>query len=213
MHTDMAIVKNSAGKIIPAHLRLEMILSVDYSPHRADIAKSFAATKRKNMHNLPFLFLTGFAGALFFRLLKLPGGAMTGAMITVVAFTALSDRTPAEVPSWLTFIVYSCVGVIIGSMYKPGMLKVIGASWPILVLSTALILLAGCACAWIVARSGTLSSDGAYLATTPGGFNAVMGLALTNAEAPIIMVYHLFRIYFVTLLAPYIVRLLGILLK
>ena len=165
------------------------------------------------MHSLPCLFVIGSAGALLFTLLKLPGGAMTGAMISVAAFTAISDLPPAEMPSWLTFVVYTCVGVLIGSMYKPGMIRAIGATWPTLVLSTGLILAAGCVCAWIVARSGALSIDSAYLATSPGGFNAIMGFSLANEEAPVIMIYHLVRIYMVILLAPYMGRLLGFFLK
>jgi len=165
------------------------------------------------MHSLPFLFVVGFIGASLFTLFKLPGGAMTGAMIAVVAFTAISELPPIETPSWLTFIVYTCVGVIIGSMYKPGMLQTLGSSWPVLVLSTGLILVAGCACAWVVAHSGALSIESAYLATCPGGFNAIMGLSIANDEAPIIMVYHLFRIYMVILAAPYIGRLLGVFMK
>ena len=165
------------------------------------------------MNTLPFLFIIGFVGALLFTLLKLPGGAMTGAMISVVAFTAISELPSAETPQWLTFIVYTSVGVIIGSMYKPGMIHAVVATWPALALSTGLILFSGCVCAWIVARSGALSIGSAYLATSPGGFNAIMGLSLTNDEAPVIMVYHLVRIYAVILLAPYMGRLLGFFLK
>ena len=165
------------------------------------------------MNSLPLLFGAGFAGALLFTLLKLPGGPLTGAMISVVAFTVLSGQSPAETPGWLTFVTYTCVGVMIGSMYKPGMLQAIGATWPTLVLSTVLILLAGCVCAWLVARSGALSIGSAYLATSPGGFNAIMGFSLTNEEAPIVMIYHLVRIYAVILLAPYMGRLLGLFLK
>jgi uncharacterized membrane protein AbrB (regulator of aidB expression) len=40
-----------------------------------------------------------------------------------------------------------------------------------------------------------------------------MGLSLANEEAPIVMVYHLVRIYAVILLAPYVGRLLGLFLK
>ena len=165
------------------------------------------------MNSLPLLFIVGVVGALFFTLLHFPGGAMTGAMLFVVVFTAISGRTPAEIPDWLTFVIYTCIGVIIGSMYKPGMLQAVGATWPTLVLSTGLVLLAGCVCAWIVARSGALSIDSAYLATSPGGFNAIMGFSLANDEAPVIMIYHLVRIYAVILLAPYMGRLLGVLLK
>ena len=165
------------------------------------------------MNSLPFLFAVGAAGAALFTLLKLPGGAMTGAMISVVALTVLSGQSPAETPDWLTFVVYTSVGVMIGGMYKPGMFQAVGAAWPTLVLSTGLILLAGCVCAWIVARAGVLSIDSAYLAASPGGFNAIMGFSLANDEAPIIMIYHLVRIYAVILLAPHMGRLLGAFLK
>jgi membrane AbrB-like protein len=165
------------------------------------------------MNSLPFLFGIGFVGALLFTLLKLPGGALTGAMISVAACTVLSGQSPPETPDWLSFVVYTCVGVMIGIMYKPGMLQAIGAGWPTLVLSTGVILLAGCVCAWMVARSGVLSIGSAYLATSPGGFNAIMGFSLANEEAPIVIVYHLVRIYTVMLLAPYIGRLLGVFLK
>jgi len=165
------------------------------------------------MNSLPFLLIIGFVGALLFTLLKLPGGAMTGAMLSVLAFTAISELPPPETPHWLTFVVYTCVGVLIGSMYKPGMFHAVGATWPALVLSTGLILLAGCVCAWIVARSGALTIDSAYLATSPGGFNAIMGFSLANDEAPVIMIYHLVRIYMVILLAPYMGRLLGYFMK
>ena len=171
------------------------------------------AGKGWSMNSLPLLLVIGFVGALLFTLLKLPGGAMTGAMVSVVGFTVISGQPAAETPNWLTFIVYTCVGVLIGSMYKPGMIQAVGAAWPALVASTCLILLAGCICAWIVARSGVLSIGSAYLATSPGGFNAIMGLSLANEEAPIVMLYHLVRIYAVILLAPYIGRLLGFFLK
>jgi len=159
------------------------------------------------------MLIIGFVGALLFTLLKLPGGAMTGAMISVLAFTAISELPPAETPEWLTFVVYTCVGVLIGSRYKPGMFHAVSATWPVLVLSTGLILLAGGVCAWIVARNGALTIDSAYLATSPGGFNAIMGFSLANDEAPVIMIYHLVRIYMVILLAPYMGRLLGFFLK
>jgi len=165
------------------------------------------------MNSLPLLFAIGFAGALLFTLLKIPGGAMTGAMISVVLYILISGHVPDKAPNWLTFIVYTCVGVLIGGMYKPGMFQAVRETWPTLALSTAAILLAGCICAWMVTRSGVLSINSAYLATSPGGFSAIMGLSLTNEEAPIVMVYHLVRLYAVVLLAPYIGRLMGLFLK
>lgn len=167
------------------------------------------------MSTLFLLFGVGLAGALLFEYFQLPGGVMTGAMIAVALFNSLVDRPAAEAPQWLQFAIYTGVGVLIGNMYRPGMLRAVADTWPALALSTLLILAAGCLCAWIVARSGVLSADSAYLATSPGGFNAIIGLSLNMnaADAPIVMIYHLVRIYAIVLLAPYIARGLAWLLR
>lgn len=163
---------------------------------------------------LPVLFAVGTVGGLLFDYLKLPGGAMTGAMIAVVLCNTFSRMPSVDVPHWLQLPVYVCVGVIVGNMYKPGMLLAVRDTWGVLLGSTLLILLAGCLCTWLVARSGVLSVSGAYLATSPGGLNAIMGLSSEmGQEAPIVLVYHLVRLYAIVLLAPYIARLLGMLLR
>ena len=54
-----------------------------------------------------------------------------------------------------------------------------------MLLSTSILLLAGLLCAWIAVRWGGLSLGGAYLATSPGGFNAVVAISGgSGAEAP-----------------------------
>ena len=58
------------------------------------------------------------------------------------------------------------------------------------------------------------SVGGAYLATSPGGFNAVVALSGgTGAEAPMVMVYHLVRIYAIVLLSPFVGKLLTSMVK
>ena len=99
-------------------------------------------------------------------------------------------------------------------MYNPGMLEAVRDTWPVMLLSTSMIMLAGIICTWVVARSGALSVGGAYLATSPGGFNAMVALSGgTGQEAPIVMVYHLVRIYTIVLLAPLVGRVLGVFIK
>ena len=160
------------------------------------------------------LFAVGLAGSFVFDRFDLPGGAMTGAMIAVVIYKSCGSITAPDMAHWVRFLVYGCVGVIVGNMYNPGMLDAVRETWPMMLLSTCIILLAGLLCTWIAVRWGGLSVGGAYLATSPGGFNAVVALSGgTGAEAPMVMVYHLVRIYAIVLLSPFVGKLLTSLVK
>ncbi|MDD4702280.1 MAG: AbrB family transcriptional regulator [Desulfovibrio sp.] len=166
------------------------------------------------MTTLITLFAVGLAGGLVFDYFDLPGGPMTGAMLAVVIFKSFGSVSTPHMPHWLRYVVYGCVGVIVGNMYSPGMLQVVRETWPIMLLSTFIILGAGLGCAWISMRFGGMSAGGAYLATSPGGFNAIMALAGdAGAEAPMVMVYHLVRIYAIVLLSPLIAKLLAIMAR
>ena len=160
------------------------------------------------------LFSLGLAGSFGFCRFPLPGGAMTGAMIAVVIFKSCGSITSPDMAHWVRFIVYGCVGVLVGNMYNPGMLDAVRDTWPMMLLSTGIILMAGLLCTWIAVRWGGLSVGGAYLATSPGGSNAVVALSGgTGAEAPMVMVYHLVRIYAIVLLSPIVAKMLSYLVK
>lgn len=167
------------------------------------------------MQGLPILLLCGTAGGLFFLWLRLPGGAMVGAMLAVVLYNSFTGSAPVVIPKPLSAAVYICLGVTIGNMYQPGMLNLIRDTWPALLGSTIILLLAGLVSAWMVMRFGGLSIVGAYLATSPGGLNAVVGGLATQmgSEAPLVLIYHLVRIYTVLLLAPYGVKLIQFIVR
>ena len=71
------------------------------------------------------LFAVGLAGSFVFDRFDLPGGAMTGAMIAVVIFKSCGSITAPDMTHWVRFLVYGCVGVIVGNMYNPGMLDAV----------------------------------------------------------------------------------------
>ena len=62
------------------------------------------------------LFAVGLAGSFVFDRFHLPGGAMTGAMIAVVIFKSCGSITSPDMAHWVRFIVYGCVGVLVGNM-------------------------------------------------------------------------------------------------
>ena len=166
------------------------------------------------MTTLITLFAVGLAGGLVFDYFDLPGGPMTGAMVAVVIFKSFGSVSTPYMPHWIRYLVYGCVGVIVGNMYTPGLLNAVRETWPIMLLSTFIILAAGLGCSWISMRFGGMSAAGAYLATCSGGFNAIMALAGdAGREAPMIMVYHLFRIYAIVLQTPSIAKLLVLMAK
>ena len=92
------------------------------------------------------LFAVGLAGSFVFDRFDLPGGAMTGAMIAVVIFKSCGSITAPDMTHWVRFLVYGCVGVIVGNMYNPGMLDAVRDTWPMMLLSTCIILMAGLLC-------------------------------------------------------------------
>lgn len=166
------------------------------------------------MGTIVLLFVVGLVGSALFDHFNLPGGAMTGAMLAVILFKSMGSVTTPPTPHWLRFVVYGCVGVLVGNMYNPGMLEAVRDTWPVMLLSTSMIMLArdylhlGCSAQRGALRGRRVSGH------QPGGFNAMVALSGgTGQEAPIVMVYHLVRIYTIVLLAPLVGRVLGVFIK
>lgn len=157
---------------------------------------------------LPVLIGAGGAGGLLGIRLHIPGGAMIGSMLAVILVNIFADTITA-VPEWFSVGVNIGLGIIIGCMYKPGMLGVVRETWGTLLISTAIIIGAGLFCAWLVCRNGILGPVGAYLATSPGGLNVLTGLAADMGQgAPVVAVYQTVRLYAILLMAPFVAPLL-----
>ena len=75
--------------------------------------------------------------------------------------------------------------------------------------STALLVVAGALGAWFICRSAGLDAGSAILATSPGGLQAVVGMASDlGTNAPAVLAFHLVRLYTVRLRAPFLGGLL-----
>ena len=60
----------------------------------------------------------------------------------------------------------------------------------------------------MVFKTGTLSASGAYLATSPGGLNAIASFAAElGDEAPLVTVYQMVRLYVTVILASFAARI------
>lgn len=158
------------------------------------------------------LIACGIVGGLLFFFLHIPGGAMLGAVVAVLAVKMLG-HVETDTPHLFQLGAQIAIGVMVGNMMTGGTLLEIRAMAPLMFGSTALLVVAGALGAWFICRSAGLDAGSAILATSPGGLQAVVGMASDlGTNAPAVLAFHLVRLYTVLLLAPFLGWLLHRLL-
>lgn len=138
--------------------------------------------------------------------LSFPAGALIGAMATIAALK-LSGVTLPGVPGSLRFAALVVIGWDLGSMFNKQLLTVFTGNLLPLVSVVAAFLVVGWVLAWMLWKAGVMDPVTALLATSPGGL-VQMG-ALTSemeANAALVVGFHLLRIVSVLLSVPLIVR-------
>ncbi|WP_326613642.1 AbrB family transcriptional regulator [Streptomyces scopuliridis] len=147
------------------------------------------------------------AGVWAGRRLRLPTPALIGPMLAALVAT-MSGVIPAFAPAgMLQDVVFVLVGMDVGVRFtREALRRVRGLLPSILAGMTAVCL--GCAgMAWIFARAtGTPLMD-AYLATTPGGINAVLASAVSShGDVALVSTVQSLRLLVVMLVTPMIIR-------
>ncbi|MFC9226999.1 AbrB family transcriptional regulator [Streptomyces hygroscopicus] len=150
------------------------------------------------------------AGSWAGRRLRVPTPLLMGPMLVALAAT-LSGVVPGFAPvGVLRNIVFVLVGLDVGVRFtRRTLLRMRRLLPPILICMAAVCL--GCAgLAWVFAGvTGTPFND-AYLATTPGGINAVLATAVSShADVALVSTVQSLRLLVVLLATPLIVRLLA----
>ena len=139
--------------------------------------------------------------------LGFPAGALIGAM-AVIAGLKLYGVEVVEVPGAVRFLALVVIGWDLGTKFNKSLLSAVTNNLLPLVLVVAAFLVMGCVLAWTLWRLGLMDPVTAVLATSPGGL-VQMG-ALTsemNANAALVVGFHLLRIVTVLLSVPIISRL------
>ena len=94
------------------------------------------------------------------------------------------------------------IGVCVGSMLSIDMLVNLKNDIPVMLLSTGILLAAGLVSAFVVRHMTDIDVIGSILSTSPGGLNAVIGLADSEENLPKIMAFQMTRLYIVILMVP-----------
>jgi membrane AbrB-like protein len=155
-----------------------------------------------NITGLLIYLVVGTAGGLLGSRLKITGGTLIGAMLAVILFKMLVQKD-LDIPKSYTFVVQILIGIMVGISYSPEMNKLFARIAVPVIISTLVLVTAGLGICFVLIKTGLLDASTSYLSTSPGAMVAMISLAAeSNANSPIVLAFHFFRIVFIILTAP-----------
>ncbi len=148
----------------------------------------------------------GLIGGLIGAKLKIPAGALIGAMLAIILFKMFT-KLHWETPKSFTFVLQIFLGIMVGASFQPELMQAMKKIALPVVISCIVLVVTGALLAVIFAKLGLLDIGTAYLGTSPGAMSALVVLALDSPAQPMLVVcFHFFRVIFVVLTAPLIFR-------
>jgi len=149
------------------------------------------------------------AGGLLGAKLKIPAGALIGAMVAIIVFK-MTMKMHWEIPKGFTFVLQVFVGLTVGATFQPEMLHVMKKIALPVIISCVVLVGAGVIMAVIFTRLGLLDMGTAYIGTSPGAMSALIVLALDSGAQPMLVVcFHFVRVVLILLTAPLIFKWLS----
>ena len=148
----------------------------------------------------------GIVGGVLGAKLKIPAGALIGAMLTIIVFK-MTMKMHWEIPRGFTFALQVFLGIMVGATFQPELLHVMKKiAFPV-IISCVVLVGTGILMAIILTRLGLLDIGTAYLGTSPGAMSALIVMAFDSGAQPMLVVcFHFVRVVFVILTAPLIFK-------
>ena len=148
----------------------------------------------------------GLVGGALGAKLKIPAGALIGAMLTIILFK-MTMKMHWEIPKGFTFALQVFLGIMVGATFQPDLLHIMKKIALPVIISCVVLVGAGILMAAVFAKLGLLDFGTAYLGTSPGAMSALIVMALDSGAQPMLVVcFHFFRVVFVILTAPLIFK-------
>jgi membrane AbrB-like protein len=148
----------------------------------------------------------GLVGGALGAKLKIPAGALIGAMLTIIVFK-MTMKMHWEIPKGFTFALQVFLGIMVGATFQPDLLHVMKKIALPVIISCVVLVGAGILMAAVFAKLGLLDFGTAYLGTSPGAMSALIVMALDSGAQPLLVVcFHFVRVVFVILTAPLIFK-------
>ncbi len=159
--------------------------------------------------DLGFTVGCGLVGTALATLLRVPVASMLGPMLVAAALDLGGLSGGAGAPYPFIEVAFLLIGLQVGLNFTRASLRMVGRALPLalVVLVALTVACAGLGVA-LAAVTGVSPLDG-YLATTPGGMNAVLVTATaTGADTTFVIAVQVLRLFAMLLSAPLIARLL-----
>src|SRR3954471_14419216 len=171
---------------------------------------SFALPSRSEILKTLETLVIGSAGGVLFLWLELPGGLISGAMIAV-AGAGIAGR-PLGLPQWLAHIILMTLGLSLGSMVSPTMIKNLSAYPVSIALLAAATFCATFGSSFYLQRIHGWDRTSALLAGSPGALSQVIMLATErDADVAGIAVVQIMRVIILTAAVPMLLAATGVL--
>ena len=149
------------------------------------------------------------AGGILGAKLKIPAGALIGAMVAIIVFK-MTTKMHWEIPKGFSFTLQIFVGLMVGATFQPEMIQFMKKIALPVIISCVVLVGTGVIMAIIFTRLGLLDMGTAYIGTSPGAMSALIVLALDSGAQPMLVVcFHFVRVVFVLLTAPLIFKWLS----
>jgi membrane AbrB-like protein len=156
--------------------------------------------------NLAIYLCVGMLGGYLGEKTKVPAGILIGALLGVIIIKIIFQKN-WDIPRGYGFVVQVMLGVMIGSLFYPAMLRQVRVMAVPLISSTLILVLTGIILAAIFSKLGLLDMTTGYLSTSPGAMSAVCWLAVENqSNIAVVTSFHFFRVVFVILTAPLMLK-------
>lgn len=193
--------------VLSAPLLVRFVLAPHHGQYAAVGAKEIEAAA--SLHGYLLTLGIAGAGAVLGTRLKIPAGALIVPLVLTAAGGALglyNDLQPPETVREPAFIV---IGLAVGLGFNPTVLRQVARAAPAAVAAILGVIAACGALAAVLAATTRVSLLDAYLATTPGGINAVLVTAFASgANTSLVVGVQGVRLFLMVLAAPVLVRFL-----
>jgi membrane AbrB-like protein len=138
----------------------------------------------------------------------MPTAALTGPLLLGVALGWLGAFRDAPVPATVTAVALAVIGLEIGLRFNRSTLQSLSRIAPVACGLTAGVMLACAVLGQILSLLTGISPVDAYLMTTPGGINAVLGAAATmnGINIALVAAAQILRLLVMILFVPALVR-------
>lgn len=152
-----------------------------------------------------FLLWAAPVGYALGRVLRMPAPALLGPVI--VAAVATVGGFGGQPPEQFREIAFNIIGLEVGLRLTPAALRAMGRVLPKVLLFVLGITGICAALAWVVTLLTSITPQDAYLATTPGGINAVLAVASSvHSNVALVFSVQALRLLMMVLIVPPVLK-------